>query len=84
MMEKLKEINTYSSQHSELAFILKIMRSPTKPSSKEHIMKFFKVCSTAKCGMHKSIKFNYFEHGTVLRVVNKLVLIKDLVSSSLK
>ena len=39
--------------------------------------------STAKCGMHKSIKLNYFEHGTLLRVVKKLVLVIDLVSSSL-
>ena len=37
-----------------------------------------------ECRMHKSIKLNYFEHRTVLRVVKKLVLIIGLVSSSLK
>ena len=36
--------------------------APTKPSSKEYLMKLFKVHSTTKCGMHKSIKLNYFEH----------------------
>ena len=35
---------------------------PTKPSSKECIMKLLKAHSTAKCLMHKSIKLNYFEH----------------------
>ena len=36
--------------------------TPTKPSSKECVMKLFEVHSTAKCGMYKSIKLNYFEH----------------------
>ena len=34
--------------------------------------------------MDESIKLNYFEHRTVLRVVKKLVLIIGVVSSFLK
>ena len=29
------------------------------------------VLSTAKCGMHKSIKLNYFEHINILEVCNQ-------------
>ena len=36
--------------------------APTKPSSKECIMKLFEAHSTTKFRMHKSIKLNYFEH----------------------
>ena len=28
----------------------------------------FKVLSTTKCGMHKSIKLNYFEHINILEI----------------
>ena len=31
----------------------------------------FKVLSTAKCRMHKSIKLNYFEHINILVIHNK-------------
>ena len=31
----------------------------------------FKVLSTAKCGMHKSIKLNYFEHINILESCNQ-------------
>ena len=46
MVEK-KEINTYSSQHSVLSAMFE-NHEKTKPSSKECIMKFSKVHSTAK------------------------------------
>ena len=39
--------------------------APTKPSSKECIMKLFEVYSTTKSRMHKSIKLNYFEHSNI-------------------
>ena len=31
----------------------------------------FKALSTAKCGMHKSIKLNYFEHINILESCNQ-------------
>ena len=31
----------------------------------------FKTLSTAKCGMHKSIKLNYFEHINILESCNQ-------------
>ena len=31
----------------------------------------FEVLSTAKCGMHKSIKLNYFEHINILKSCNE-------------
>ena len=31
----------------------------------------FEVLSTAKCGMHKSIKLNYFEHINILESCNQ-------------
>ena len=31
----------------------------------------FEVLSTAKCGMHKSIKLNYFEHINILQSCNQ-------------
>ena len=39
---------------------------PTKPSPKERIMKISKRFQPQKCGMHKSIKLNYFEHINIL------------------
>ena len=39
---------------------------PTKPSSKECVMKILKCFQSAKCGMHKLIKLNYFEHNNIL------------------
>ena len=47
---------------------MKIAKSQTKPSSKECVMKFFKVHSTAKCRIHKPVRLNYFLHRTLLRV----------------
>ena len=34
-------------------------------------MKIFEALSTAKCGMHKSIKLNYFEHINILESCNQ-------------
>ena len=39
---------------------------PTKPSSKELIMKILKCFQPQKCGMHKSIKLDDFEHINIL------------------
>ena len=44
---------------------------PTKPSSKERVMKISKCFQPAKCGMHKSIKLNYFEHINILESCNQ-------------
>ena len=33
--------------------------------------KIFEALSTAKCGMHKSIKLNYFEHINILESCNQ-------------
>ena len=39
---------------------------PTKPSSKECVTKISKCFQPQKCGTHKSIKLNYFEHINIL------------------
>ena len=39
---------------------------PTKPSSKERVIKISKRFKPQKCRMHKSIKLNYFEHINIL------------------
>ena len=39
---------------------------PTKPVFQRMYNENFEVLSAAKCGMHKSIKLNYFEHINIL------------------
>ena len=79
-----KKINIYRLQCFKFATILKIMILWTKPSSKECVMKFFKVPSTTKCRIDKSIKLNYFYIELFWELKNKLVLIIGLFSSALK